>query len=112
MPSHMRNTDADERYARAIASAHREALYTLAVAGVLALFFWGALWALKDEGLGWWGMPWWFWGSCIGGYLLSCLLVLWLVKRVMQAVDFEALESSDDEPLEGRSDSIPDEVAR
>ena len=67
-------------YKEAIEQSHREALYTVGAALLLFLFFWGVLFLTQDSAYSCWGLPLWFWLSCIGGYLLSVLVVWLLVK--------------------------------
>lgn len=73
-------------YAEKFRIMDREALATLILAVIIAAFFWGAIWLLKDNTATVFAMPVWFVVSCIGGYLLSMAGVIYLVKKVM--VDF------------------------
>ena len=65
-------------YKEAIEQSHREALYTVGAALLLFLFFWGVLFLTQDAAYSCWGLPLWFWLSCIGGCLLF-VLVVWLL---------------------------------
>lgn len=80
-------------YEDALRTCDREALATMGVAIVLALFFWGAIALLGDSTEGWWGLPLWFWVACLGGYVLSVLLTYWLVKRVFREMDFDRIKT-------------------
>ena len=71
-------------YDEALRQTAREAKATLVCALLLACFFGAVIWLLKDLGLGPAGLPYWFWAAVAGGYLLSIVGVLWLVKVVFR----------------------------
>ena len=76
-------------YEEALRICDCEALSTMGVALFLALFFWAMIVWLGDSTAGWWGLPFWFWASCICGYVLSVVLTYWLVRRVFRSIDLE-----------------------
>lgn len=80
-------------YKDAIRRSHREAAYTLAAALLLFLFFWCALFLTADSGVFLFGLPLWFWLSCVGGYLLSVVVVWFLVKKAFR--HFELISDED-----------------
>lgn len=65
---------------------NREALATLSCALLVFAFFWAALLLFKDSGEMLLSLPLWFVISCLGGYVLSIVLTLVLIKKFM--VDF------------------------
>ena len=73
----------DLSYREKFAAMDREALATVVLAVLLTLFFWGAVFLLKDSAVFVASMPLWFVVSCIGGYLLSVAGVIVLVRRFM-----------------------------
>lgn len=79
-------------YHKALSTCNREAAVTLGVALFLTVFFWAAIAIFGECSAAWWGMPVWFWLSCIGGYVLSVVLSLWMTRCVFTEVDFEAAE--------------------
>ena len=62
------------------AQADREARLTLWAACFVTILFWLAIFLTQDALVAWFGIPLWFWLSCIGGYLLSVLVVIVLVR--------------------------------
>ena len=92
-------------YKEKFAIMDREALATLLLAVIIVAFFWGAIFALKDSGLFFFKMPAWFVVSCIGGYLLSVVGVIFLVKKVL--VDFP-LSDEDEESAEAQNSKLAD----
>lgn len=83
-------------YKDAIRRSHREAAYTLAAALLLFLFFWCALFLTADSDVFLFGLPLWFWLSCVGGYLLSVVVVWFLVKKAFR--HFELISDEDKKP--------------
>lgn len=83
-------------YKDAIRRSHREAAYTLAAALLLFLFFWCALFLTADSGVFLFGLPLWFWLSCVGGYLLSVVVVWFIVKKAFR--HFELISDEDKKP--------------
>ncbi len=72
----------------------REALATLICAILVTIFFWGAIFLLKDNPTQYLlSMPLWFTVSCIGGYLVSVIGVIFIVKRYF--VDFSLDDDKD-----------------
>ena len=82
-------------YKEAIEQSHREALYTVGAALLLFLFFWGVLLLTQDSAYSCWGLPLWFWLSCIGGYLLSVLVVWLLVKYFLRNFNLDHKEEKE-----------------
>lgn len=79
-------------YARKFVQMDKEALYTLILALVIFVFFWGAVFALQNCYVFLWQMPLWFVVSCVGGYILSVIGVLVLIKYFMKDFDLEDKE--------------------
>ncbi len=73
-----------DNYDDALRQTTREAKATLLAAVGIALFFWAAIFLLEDAGLGPAGFPVWFWWAVAGGFVLSCVVVVWLVKCVFR----------------------------
>ena len=78
-----------DAYDRALAASHREAALTLGAAVLIMAVFWAAVWFLKDSSQTILSMPIWFMASCVGGYLLSVLLVWLLVRFVFKDVPLD-----------------------
>ena len=57
-----------------------EALYTLLAAVLITLVFWLAIYLTHESSVSFWHMPLWFVLSCLGGYVLSVVVVVVLVK--------------------------------
>lgn len=71
-------------YAQQMAQLDREAWYTLGAAGLTTLLFWGVIALTYDSLITVAYMPLWFILSCIGGYLFSVLIVVFLVKFALK----------------------------
>lgn len=67
-------------YKEAVKRSHKEAFYTLVASVFLCVFFWGAVCFTMNLEWAFWGLPLWFWLSCVGGYVLSVIAVWVLVK--------------------------------
>ena len=67
-------------YHEKLAQADREARLTLLAACFVTILFWLAIFLAQDALVAWFGIPLWFWLSCIGGYLLSVIAVIVLVR--------------------------------
>ncbi len=94
-----------DAYEAALLAASREARATLAVSIVIFAFFWLMIALFGESQAAFWGMPLWFWLSCIGGYVLSVLGVIWLTRHVFVDVDFsvaDALRAADAQQEEAR----------
>ena len=76
-------------YRQAIERSHREAVITLIAAVLVSVFFWGSVFLFEDSLLGWFGVPIWFWMSCVGGYFFSVLIVWVLVRFLMTDFDLD-----------------------
>ncbi len=75
----------------------KEALATIILAIFITVAFWLAIWLLKDFHTTLLKMPLWFTVSCIGGYLLSVVGVIILVKYFMYNFDLDNDEDEDHE---------------
>lgn len=67
----------------------KEALATVMTAIVIFIYFWLSIFLFKNTIVYVFYMPLWFVLSCIGGYLLSCILVIILVKFFMKNFSLE-----------------------
>lgn len=67
----------------------KEALATVMTAIVIFIYFWLSIFLFKNTVIYVFYMPLWFVLSCIGGYLLSCILVIILVKFFMKNFSLE-----------------------
>lgn len=68
------------RYAAMFKQLDAEALYTLLAALLITLVFWLAIYLTHESSVSFWHMPLWFVLSCLGGYVLSVVVVVVLVK--------------------------------
>lgn len=68
------------RYAAMFKQLDAEALYTLLAALLITLVFWLAIYLTHESSVSFWHMPLWFVLSCLGGYVLSVVVVVILVK--------------------------------
>lgn len=76
-------------YAEKFRLMDREALATIICALFITLMFWLAIWLLKDFHITLFKMPLWFTISCIGGYILSVVGVIILVRFFMYNFDLD-----------------------
>lgn len=83
------NNQAREVYNRALRASHKEAAATLIAGAVTAAFFWAAIILLQDSEITVFSFPLWFIVSCVGGYLLSVVAVIYLVRRVFVDIDLD-----------------------
>ena len=60
-----------------------------AAAKRLFAFFWGSIALFKDVHERFWGLPLWFWVAVCGGYVLSVLVVMFIVKRYFKAMPLD-----------------------
>lgn len=67
----------------------REAAATAICALIIMAAFWAALLPLKDSPETLFEMPLWFSVSCLGGYVLSVVAVIALVKRYFRDFDLD-----------------------
>ncbi len=68
-------------YAQKFEQVDKEAIYTLCAAVFVTAVFWLCIFIFKDDTQSFmFNMPLWFVLSCIGGYLLSVVTVIVLVK--------------------------------
>lgn len=84
-------------YKEAVKQSHKEALYTLVAAVLLCVFFWGVIFLTSDSEVVFWGLPFWFWLSCFGGYILSVVVVWVLVKEFFRNFSL-SIDKEDKEP--------------
>ncbi len=77
-------------YAAKFAQMDREAAATLTAAIAVTAFFWLAIFFLGDDPLATlFSMPLWFVVSCIGGYLISVLAVIVLIRCCLKNFDLD-----------------------
>jgi uncharacterized membrane protein YhdT len=74
----------------------KEAHATLICALLITVFFWLAIWLLKDFHVTLFKMPLWFTISCIGGYLVAVVGVIVLVRYFMYNFDLDKDEENAD----------------
>ena len=67
----------------------REAFFTFISAIFITVVFWGSIWLFKDSDTTIFSMPLWFVASCLVGYLISIVVVLFLVKFCFKNIDFD-----------------------
>lgn len=77
----------DELYAAQFKQMDKEAWATLGAAVLITVVFWGVIALTHDLDLTFLTMPLWFVLSCIGGYLFSIVVVLFLVKKLMKNLE-------------------------
>lgn len=71
-------------YREKMAQTDREALATLAASLAILAYFWVTVFLFRHSASVVLGMPLWFVLSCVGGYLLSIILVWLLVRLAMR----------------------------
>ena len=76
-------------YDEALRICGREAAVTFIAALGLFAFFWGSIALFKDVHERFWGLPLWFWVAVCGGYVLSVLVVMFIVKRYFKAMPLD-----------------------
>lgn len=76
-------------YAQKFKQLDKEAIYTLLAAIFITLCFWICIFLFKDQSYTLLSMPLWFVLSCIGGYLLSVLTVIALVKFFFKNISLD-----------------------
>ena len=76
-------------YARKFAQMDREAGWTLAAAVLIFVCFWAAVLLFRHDEVYVLGLPLWFALSCLGGYVLSVVVVLVLVRLGMRDFPFD-----------------------
>lgn len=80
-----------------LAQADREAAMTLVAALLVTAFFWLVIYFTKESQIFCFGLPLWFWLSCIGGYFLSIIAVVILVKCGFKNFDLVSKAEKDEE---------------
>ncbi|HIU84748.1 MAG TPA: YhdT family protein [Candidatus Aphodousia gallistercoris] len=83
-------------YEKALKQADKEALCSVAAAVLITLFFWASIYWAKDSLTVWFGLPLWFWLSCIGGYFFSILVVGLLVRFFFRDNHLESVSAEID----------------
>lgn len=89
----MKTSTSSLTYYEKLHQADKEAAYTLVFSVLVTAFFWFSIFLTSDILLAFFGLPLWFWLSCIGGYLFSIVAVLLLIRLCFKNFD---LESTDD----------------
>ena len=77
---------------------NKEALWTFVLYGLFFLWWYVTAYGLKDSALRIFGLPAWFFFSCIVGWVLCCIGVAVLVKKVFRPVDFSQFEDETGAP--------------
>lgn len=90
-------------YAAKFARMDREAAWTLALAALICIFFWGVIWWCGDDPTTVAGMPLWFVLACLGGYLLSVVGVTLLVRLVFRNFPLDDNPPDDTRPTSARA---------
>ncbi len=86
----------DLSYKEKFIQIDKEALYTLLAALFITIVFWLCIFLFKDTNTTLFYMPLWFVSSCIGGYLLSIVVVIVLIKFYFKNFNLEEKEDKDD----------------
>lgn len=77
-----------DSYKKKMIQANKEAKYTIITSLVIFVYFWSCIIIFKDSlDLFIFYMPLWFVLSVIGGYILSCIAVILLVKKLLKNFD-------------------------
>lgn len=74
----------EAQYAAMFKQLDKEALYTMIAAIFITLAFWLTIFLSADSDVSLLHMPLWFVISCLGGYVLSVIVVIALVKLGMK----------------------------
>lgn len=67
----------------------KEAIATFIASMVIFIYFWLTIFLFKNSIVYVCYMPLWFVLSCIGGYILSCIIIIILVKFFMKNFSLE-----------------------
>ncbi|QTD40796.1 YhdT family protein [Sporosarcina sp. Te-1] len=85
--------------------AHREAIIGLALAVFNFVWWFGFAYGLgsrsPEDYTYIWGLPDWFFYSCVLGFIIMCILVIVITKFVLKEVPLDAEPSHMDQPKEG-----------
>ena len=85
--------------------AHREAIIGIALAVFNFIWWFGFAYGLgsrpPEEYTYIWGLPDWFFYSCVLGFIIMCILVIVITKFVLKEVPLDVDPSSIDQPKEG-----------
>lgn len=85
----------DLSYKEKFVQIDKEALYTLLAAIFITILFWAFIFIFKDTQTTFFYMPLWFVTSCIGGYLLSIIVVIVLIKFCFKNFSLEEKDDND-----------------
>ena len=69
---------------------NKEALYTVALFVLFFIWWYACAYGLADAEWTVWGLPAWFFMSCIVGWILCCVGVWFLVKKLFKDIDINA----------------------
>lgn len=101
------STTSEMDYASALRTTEREAKLTLGLALKILLVFWLAIFLLKEVPIAFWGLPLWFWLSCVGGYLYASWGIWRLVRSHFVDVDLDRVAEAERARLAGIDKEMP-----
>lgn len=87
----------DLTYSQALSEANRQAFFSVLAALLITVFFWGGVYFTYDSLLAWWGLPLWFWLSCVIGYFFSIVVVYILVHYFFRPIDLNCAKEDTDQ---------------
>lgn len=93
------------RYAAMFKQLDAEALYTLLAALLITLVFWLAIYLTHESSVSFWHMPLWFVLSCLGGYVLSVVVVVVLVNCFLKDMPLHLPRCAKDADASGKATS-------
>lgn len=91
-----KNEITDAEYASMFKQMDKEALATLSAAILVTAVFWLTIALTHDINASILYMPLWFVLSCIGGYLFSVVVVIFLVKKLMRNLELKVSSLKDE----------------
>lgn len=94
-------------YASALRATEREAKLTLGLALKIFLVFWLVIFLLKDVPVAFWGLPLWFWLSCVGCYLYASWGIWTLVRHHFVDVDLDRVAEAERARLAANEKEMP-----
>lgn len=80
-----------EQYAAKFKQLDAEALYTFLGAIFITVVFWLSIFLTHDSEVAIMQLPLWFVLSCLGGYVLSVLVVIFLVKFLLKHTELKVM---------------------
>lgn len=95
-PAMAKNEITDAEYASMFKQMDKEALATLSAAILVTAVFWLTIALTHDINATVLYMPLWFVLSCIGGYLFSIVVVIFLVKKLMRNLELKVRSLKDE----------------